>query len=228
MLTTIVQAVVLAAALAAAGSNTFEITRAPRDFDLTADPAAAEWKDAPRVVIDKNNMAEPLPGRPTEVRARWTAGNLYLLYSCPYDELNLKPDPQTTADTPQLWNWDVAEAFIGSEFDHRGHYKEFQVSPQGEWIDLDIDRDHKDREEGAAWNSGYSVKARIDRDAKIWYGEMRIPFRALGVAAPKAGLELRAGLYRISGKDPRTLHAWQPTRQATFHIPDAFGILRLK
>ena len=75
--------------------------------------------------------------------------HLYLLFICPYTELNLKPDPTTSVETPRLWNWDVAEAFIGSDYERIGRYKEFQVSPQGEWVDLDIDRDNPKAQQGA-------------------------------------------------------------------------------
>ena len=202
--------------------------RANADFELTADPDAPHWRSVPAVRIDRKSLNGIFAGPVSEVRSRWTPGNLYLLFSCPYDELNLKPDPQTARDTDKLWDWDVAEAFIGSEFDHHGHYREFQVSPRGEWVDLDIDRDHPKTEKGIAWNSGYKVKARVDSQRKIWYGEMRIPFDAFPVT-PKPGLELRTGFYRCAGVPPkRVFAAWSPTGQRSFHGPHAFGILRLQ
>ena len=78
------------------------------------------------------------------------------------------------------------------------------------------------------WNSGYAVKGRVDAQAKIWYGEMRIPFRAIDTRTPEVGRELRIGLYRIAGTDPKKHYAWRPTGQTTFHVPQAFGILRLR
>jgi hypothetical protein len=209
--------------------KTMESVRAAAEFELTADPAAAQWREAPAVSIAQDTFGKAIAGPPTEVRSRWTERNLYLLYSAPYDELNLKPNPQTAADTVPLWDWDVVEAFIGSEFDHLGHYYEFEVSPQGEWVDLDIDRDHRAKELGAAWNSQFAVRARVDRERHVWYGEMRIPFEAIGVKGPKAGLELRAGLYRCAGRVPnRVYYAWSATGQRTFHVPEAFGVLRLR
>jgi len=141
--------------------------------------------------------------------------------------LNLKPDPDPAKETPQLWNWDVAEAFIGSDFEHIGRYKEFQVSPQSEWVDLDIDRDNQKGQAGMSWNSGYTVKGRIDAQAKIWYGEMRIPFTAIDARPAEKGRELRIGLYRIAGREPKKFYAWRPTGQKSFHVPSAFGTLRL-
>jgi hypothetical protein len=201
---------------------------AAHDFDLTADPNSPEWADAPRVIATRNYLAQPISGAPYEIRSRWTDGNLYLLYICPYEELNLKPDPDPTKETPQLWNWDVAEAFIGSDFAHIARYKEFQVSPQSEWVDLDIDRENQKGQAGMAWNSGYKVKGRIDAAAKVWYGEMRIPFSAIDPRPPQPGRELRIGLYRIAGREPKKFYAWQPTGQTSFHVPQAFGTLRLR
>ena len=44
-------------------------------------------------------------------------------------------------ETNELWNWDVAEVFIGSDFKNIRRYKEFEVSPQAEWVDLDVNLD---------------------------------------------------------------------------------------
>ena len=137
-------------------------------------------------------------------------------------------DPNPAAETPQLWNWEVAEAFIGSDFTHIGRYKEFQVSPQSEWVDLDIDRDSPRPEDGWRWNSSFAVKARVDAAKKIWYGEMRIPVKSIDRRPPAAGLEMRINFYRCQGADPQRKYvAWQPTHAATFHVPEAFGRMRL-
>lgn len=205
-----------------------ESAYAPQDFDLNPDPDSREWSTAPRVVAAGDRSGQPVPGPPTEIRSRWTKQHLYLLYLCPYTELNLKPDPTPAAETPRLWNWDVAEAFIGSDFEHIGRYKEFQVSPQGEWVDLAIDRDNPNGQEGMAWNSGYTVKGRIDARAKMWYGMMRIPFRAIDARPPEPGRELRIGLFRLAGANPKQAYAWRPTGGVTFHVPRAFGTLKLR
>ena len=143
--------------------------------------------------------------------------------------MNLKPNPTTSEETARLWNWDVGEAFIGSDFDQIGRYKEFQVSPQGEWVDLEIDRENPKSQVGMTWSSGMTVKSRIDPQARIWYGVMRIPFVAIDTRAPEKGRELRIGLFRIAGMDPdKRFYAWRPTGRTTFHEPKAFGTLRLR
>jgi homoserine O-acetyltransferase/O-succinyltransferase len=203
-------------------------TRAARELDLNPDPKAAEWASVPAVTMSRDYLGQPIPGAPTEIRSRWTKDNLYLLYICPFTELNLKPDPNTAAETDKLWNWDVAEAFIGADYEKIGRYKEFEVSPRGEWVDLDIDRDNAAAQQGVAWNSGFAVKGRIDQRAKIWYAVMRIPFSSIDSRPAEPGRELRIGLYRCAGVDPRQYFAWHPTGQKSFHQPKAFGTLRLE
>jgi hypothetical protein len=207
----------------------FESAFSDRDFDLSADPTRSEWVNAPRILAGKAYDNKPVAGAPMEVRSRWTREYLYLMYACPYQELNLKPDPTPAVETPRLWTWDVAEAFIGSDFDRIGFYKEFQVSPQGEWVDLAIDRGKEPPTHDWAWRSGFEVKARLDRDKRVWYGEMRIPMDKIDTRTAKAGLEMRINLYRCQGKPPdRKYINWQPVMSDNFHTPEAFGKLRLQ
>lgn len=77
-----------------------------------------------------------------------------------------------SAGTNELWNWNVAEVFIGSDFKNIRRYKEFEISPQGEWVDLEINLDTPHHEDGWVWNSGFTVSARIDPAAKVRYGFM--------------------------------------------------------
>jgi hypothetical protein len=203
--------------------------RIAADFALTADPGAAEWKGTPAVIVEKDRYGKPVPGHRTEVRSRWTPKNLYLLYVAPYEELYLKPDPATSDDTNKLWDWDVAEAFIGTDFADIKKYKEFQVSPQGEWVDLAIDRGVKPPAHDTEWDSGYEVKARVDRDKRVWFGEMRIPMESIGIRGAKAGTEARINLYRCQGPPANRKYInWQPVNNETFHTPEAFGRLRLQ
>lgn len=218
----------LAGALLPAADPTLRSQYSASDLPLTADPGASHWKQIAPLVIESDYNGKPTPGHRMEVRSRWTGEHLYLLFVNHYQALNLKPNPETTADTPRLWNWDVSEAFIGSDFENIKRYREFQVSPQGEWIDLAIDRGNTAKQEGAAWNSGYQVKARIDSDKKIWYGEMKIPFRSIDSRKPEASNKLRIGLFRMEGVEPnRILMSWQTTDGKTFHMPEKFGTLEL-
>lgn len=216
------------AAATAADTGVLVSHRARADFDLTTDPNAQAWKGVEGVFADKDRFGKPVPGHRTEIRSRWTDKNLYLLFIAPYAELHVKPDPVTGADTNKLWDWDVSEAFIGTDYTDIKKYKEFQVSPQGEWVDLAIDRGTKPPTHDTTWNSGYEVKAKVDRNARVWYGAMRIPLESLGIRAPKNGTEARVNLYRCQGppKDRKYIN-WQPVNNESFHTPEAFGRLRL-
>ena len=206
----------------------FDSLKAEKDVPLTADPSSRFWRDVKGIAFETDFYGKPVPKHRTEVRSRWTNGNLYLLYTCDYDELTLKPNPTTTAETNELWNWDVAEAFLGPDHNDIKRYKEFQVSPQGEWVDLDIDRSGQKRGAGVKWDSGFEVKARVDKAAGKWYGEMKIPFKALDIDQPTNGREIRAGMFRCAGANPdRKYISWQRTEARSFHVPEKFGILRL-
>lgn len=173
-------------------------------------------------------MGDPVAGHRTEIRSRWTDKNFYVLFLCPYETLHLKADPTTTAETNRLWNWDVAEVFVGADFGNIKRYKEFQVSPQGEWVDLDIDRDAPKPEGGWTWNSGFEVKARVDQRKKVWYGEMRIPLDQIDTRRPVVGNEMRINFYRIQGGGTdKKFIAWQPTNSRSYHVPEAFGRVKL-
>ena len=224
----ILLALLTAQLLVADGTGVIASKYSSKEFALTADPAAAAWKSVPGVFATNGPKGEPVPGHHTEIRSRWTAQNLNLLFVCPYETLHLKPSPSTTEETNKLWEWDVAETFIGSDFENIKHYYEFQVSPQGEWVDLDIRRDKPLPDGGWTWNSGFAVKARLDEARKIWYGEMRIPLEKIDSRPPRAGNQLRINFYRIpnTGADKKHI-AWQPTGGPSYHVPEAFGRLRM-
>jgi hypothetical protein len=211
-----------------ANAATFKSIRAVKDVPLETNPQSVFWRDAKPVYFEDDNFGHPVPWLRTEVRSRWTKDSLYLLFECPYRELYLKPSPNTKTETNKLWNWDVAETFIGYDFKDIHHYKEFEVSPQGEWVDLDINLTDPQKAGGWTWNSGFQVVARIDHKNKIWYGAMRIPFRAIDPEPPHVGTMLRANLFRCQGPPPdRKLLAWQTPKSKTFHVPEKFGLLKL-
>jgi len=195
----------------------------------SADPDSSFWKDAPAVIATRSSLGSEMAGHRTEIRSRWTKKNLYFLFICPYVELNLKPNPSRDNETNHLWDWDVAEVFIGSDYQNPRHYKEFEMSPQEEWVDLDINLDHPLPEGAWLWNSGFRVKARVEAKRKIWYGEMVIPIESVDSRPPEPGREMRINFYRAQGAlgPKRASIAWQPTHSANYHVPEVFGTLRL-
>jgi len=199
-----------------------------RDSGADANPDSGFWSGVRSVCADSDTHGQVVPGHKTEIRVRWTFDNLYFLFICPYVELNLKPDPQTASETNGLWNWDVAEVFVGADFRNIRRYREFEVSPRGEWVDLDIDLDRERPEDGWVWKSGCQVAARIDSSRKIWYGFIRVPYSAIDQRPAAPGNVLRINFYRGQGPESnRKEIAWRPTHAATFHVPESFGELTL-
>jgi hypothetical protein len=197
------------------------------DADDGPDPQSQFWRHASVAWMTGDGYGNKVAGHATEIRSRWTDSNLYFLFVCPYQELHLKPNPVLDQPTSGLWNWDVAEAFIGAIDAPLNRYKEFELSPEGEWLDLDIDLKQPDKVALTSWKSAFKVAARIERDRNIWYGSMRIPYRSLEAGAAKAGNLLRINFFRTQGTKPIEV-AWQPPMQASFHAPEQFGILRLE
>jgi hypothetical protein len=73
-----------AGALLAAEPGVIVSRYAASDFSLTADPNARHWKGVAGVFADKGPFGETVPGHGTEIRSRWTPGNIYFLFICPY------------------------------------------------------------------------------------------------------------------------------------------------
>jgi alpha-galactosidase len=213
-------------------SQTREPPRAPEilasyvghDIELNASHAAAEWNNARPVVFYSDWQGKnPDPGRQTTVRVLWTQRTLYLRFECRYRELYSFSDAEPNGRRDHLWDRDVAEAFLQPDPSRARFYKEFEVSPNGMWIDLDISP------KGLAdLKSGLQRSVFLDERAGIWTAELAIPLKAL-TSNFDSNAVWRANFYRIEGtKEPRTYLAWQPTGspQPNFHVPSAFGKLR--
>jgi hypothetical protein len=214
----------------AAGSDhaVIESVHATQGVPLDLDPTSAFWRASRPVYMERDGFGKIVPHYRTEVRTRWTKDNLYFLFVCPYVELHLKPAPNTQKETNELWNWDVAEVFVGSDFTNIKRYKEFEVSPQGEWVDLDIDLSKPHHEDGWTWNSGFEVKARIDEATHTWYGAMRIPLAAIDARSPAVGNTMRINLFRSQGPPShQQAVTWQAPMSDSFHVPERFGLIRL-
>ncbi len=219
-----------AAAIIAAGAEpgVMRSFSAKADFALTTDPESEQWKGIEAVVADHGRFGETLTDARTEIRSRWTKKNLYFLFVSRYQTLYLQPNPSLAADSWGLWDFDVAEVFIGHDLQNIQRYKEFEVSPQGAWIDLDVDRLRKGKEVDAAWDSGFQSRTSIDKDHHIWICAIQIPWKAIDPRKIAAGNELRLNLYRIEGGPAdRKFIAWQAVQSESYHTPEKFGRLRL-
>lgn len=194
---------------------------------LTIDPKAKVWRNASIQMMDKDCQHEiTYPRLKTEIRAFWTDTDLYFLFRCPYDVLNLWPADHSKPH-PKLWDRDVVELFIGSDWQDINQYREFEIAPTGDWIDLAIDLNRHSFDQ--TWRSGWQTLGRIDKQNKIWYAACKIPLSAISTAKVRPGTRWRGDLYRIDGAAPdRHLLCWQPTcvqKPSSNHTPEHFGTL---
>lgn len=194
------------------------------EIGLDAAHPAAEWQKARPIVFCSDWQGKnPDERRETQVRILWSQQTLYLRFECRYRELHVFADSDPNGRRDHLWDRDVAEAFLQPDPARERYYREFEVSPNGMWIDLDIFPGGL-----ADLKSGLKKSAVLDADGHRWAAELAIPMKALARDFdPKAIWQ--ANFYRVEGtEEPRAYMAWRPTGTATpnFHVPAAFGRLR--
>lgn len=201
-------------------------SRVPQGMPLDARHPAPEWQttSAVKFSADWRGM-HPDPGRQTEVRVLWTPKTLYLRFDCRYRELFVFEDSDPNGRRDHLWDRDVAEAFLQPDPSRSRCYREFEVSPNGMWVDLDIFPEGLND-----LRSGLTRSVWLDREGHRWAAELAIPMKALTEHFDPAAV-WRANFYRVEGpQEPRFYSAWRATgtTQPNFHVPSAFGKLRFE
>jgi alpha-galactosidase len=194
------------------------------EFELDAAHPAKEWQSASPISFCADWQGKNAdPGRETQVRTLWSQQHLYLRFNCRYRDLYWFDDSDPNGRRDHLWDRDVVEAFLQPEPARERFYREFEVSPNGMWVDLDIFPGGL-----ADLKSGLQHSVVLDENSHTWCAELAIPMKALSANFdPK--LIWRANFYRVEGRqEPRAYLAWQPTQtpQPNFHVPTAFGKLR--
>ena len=209
---------------------TFSISHVSSAPELNTDPHSAIWSRAASASIDKDCSHKiDYPKLKTEVRGFWTDSDLYLLFTCPYSVLNLWLPADNSKDRNKLWDRDVVEFFLGDDWKDIKHYREFEVAPTGDWVDLAIDLGKESYEKN--WHSGWRTMARIDKANHVWYAAVRVPLKSVSKQTVAQGTRWRANLYRIDGLGPdsqRHFMCWQPTcvmNRDPNHVPEHFGTL---
>lgn len=199
-------------------------TYVAHEITPAASHPAAEWQGAVPITFCADWQGEKAdPGRETQIRVLWSRQTLYLRFECRYRELFLFPDADPNGRRDHLWDRDVAEAFLQPDPSHQRCYKEFEVSPNGMWIDLEVFSGGV-----ADLRSGLQRSVVVDQISRVWIAEIAIPIRALTLDFNPNEV-WRANFYRVEGsQEPRAYLAWQPTGtpQPNFHVPNAFGRLR--
>lgn len=191
------------------------------------------WSAAKPVKFDKSAYSETrYPDLETTVASCWTPQFLYLAFWCHYQKITVYQGEDPAIERWRLWERDVAEAFIQPDPSMASHYYEFEVAPNNQWIDLEIDL-KKTPSGDPHWNSGFTHATRIDSAARLWTAELRIPVRSMRVDRINPGADWRINFYRCEGigdNKTRRMFSWGrlPIHSpgSTFHQPGSFGTLR--
>lgn len=131
-------------------------------------------------------------------------------------------------DAP-LWTEDVFEVFLAAE-DPPRRYFEFEVNPLGAIFDARVESPELVRASmrvDASWDCA-GLSARVTLRPGRWSALLTIPLEPL--FGPEAPERLRANFTRIDRGDEDEYSAWSPTfaEPADFHVPERFGVLRLR
>ncbi|MEP6902788.1 MAG: carbohydrate-binding family 9-like protein [Actinomycetota bacterium] len=183
------------------------------------------WGKAKNVLIDKYWSSKDAPkGRQFKAKLLWSDTALYVRFEANQSEpLIVSEMPNLTSKTKGLWDRDVCEIFLAPKKEDFRHYFEFEIAPNGEWIDLGIYQMPDKRETDWDYASGMQSKSVVGKD-KIWMA-IKVEWKAFG-NTPKAGDVWLGNIFRCVGKgETRGYLAWSPTltKEASFHVPEKFG-----
>ncbi len=187
-------------------------------------PSDVDWNRAQSIAFchDWQGLNHD-PQRETEVRLLWSDDRLFLRFRCRYRTLDVFSDADANGRRDFLWERDVAEVFLQLDRFGEKYYKEFEVSPNGQWLDLDISPMGLQH-----ITSGMRSKVEVDNASRSWTAELSIPMAALTERFEPAQ-PWRVNFFRCEGLDPeRYYSSWQPTEtpEPNFHVPQKFGWLR--
>lgn len=186
-------------------------------------PLAAEWNAAPVVRFNADWQGlNSDPQRETQVRLLWSPDALFLRFEARYRTITVFADSDPNGRRDQLWDRDVAEVFLQPDSSDPLQYKEFEVGPNGMWIDLELSHGQKRN-----LASGLRRRTTIDKASGAWTAELVLPMKSLtSHFDPTASW--RVNFFRVEGpSEPRFYSAWRPTgtAQPDFHVPSVFGKL---
>jgi len=201
-----------------------KITHIKDDFAIS-ELENKSWEKARDVLIDKYWSGENAPeGRRFKTRLLWSDTALYVRFEANQKEpLVVSEKANLTGKTRGLWDRDVCEIFLAPDKAEPRKYFEFEIAPNGEWIDLGIHQMPERRETDWDYASGMQAKSSIAKD-KIWMA-IKVEWKAFG-KTPKAGDVWLGNIFRCIGAGAtRGYLAWSPTltKEASFHVPEKFG-----
>ncbi len=201
-----------------------KIARVKKDFSI-GESDNENWRRAKEISIENYWSGENAPlGRHFSTKLLWSETALYVRFEANQAEpLIINETPNLKSKTIGLWDRDVCEIFVAPDRYILEKYFEFEIAPNGEWIDLAISHLANKRETDFDYNSGMQSSAKVEKDKILM--ALKIEWKAFG-KTPKAGDVWRGNLLRCVGSGAnRGYLAWIPTKtpQPDFHVSQVFG-----
>jgi uncharacterized protein (DUF362 family) len=220
---------------------------------ITVDGAIdEEWRAATPVSFT-TDWSGTDTGIRTSARFAWNKRALWIAWELEGAGVNVDAERPIETERAKLYEEDCVELFLAPDAAERSRYFEVEVGPLGHFLDIAIDRTKKrasergsasshdrvpggeaasasgTRESEVGWSSKPVIATKVDRAAHKVTIEMELRAPEI-VGALRSGANLPLGLYRMEGKSPRKFLAWSPTRtpKPNFHVPEAFGTLRME
>jgi hypothetical protein len=183
------------------------------------------WKSAKDILIDKYWSGETAPiGRHFKAKLLWSDSALYVRFEANQNEpLVISAAPNLKSKTRGLWDRDVCEIFLAPDKNEPRKYFEFEVAPNGEWLDLGIYQKPDERITDWDYVSGMQSATRIEKGKIVM--AMKVEWKAFG-KTPRPGEIWLGNLLRCVGAgETRGYLAWSPTetKEPAFHVPEKFG-----
>jgi len=169
----------------------------------------------------------------TCVRCYWNENALFVLFSGRFVTLRVAPATDGAANmgnTFQLWEKnDVYEVFVGADAMRTRRYAEFQVAPDGRWLDTRVDASGSHIMSEMARESDVRCASHVSESHRVWRAALQIPWAGLE-SEHRPERVWHCNFYRATGRyHGDELLAWSPTGFGNnyFHRPEKFGALEI-
>lgn len=201
-----------------------KITHLEKDFSISI-LEHESWEKSEEILIEKYWSGESASvERHFHIKLLWSEFALYIRFEAnQFEPLIVSETPNLKSKTHGLWDRDVCEIFLAPNKDEFRKYFEFEIAPNGEWIDLGIHQKTDERITDFEYVSGMKSAAKIENDKIIM--AVKIEWKAFG-KTPKAGDIWLGNIFRCVGSgETRGYLAWSPTetKMPNFHVPEKFG-----
>lgn len=171
----------------------------------------------------ENYIIDYLPEQQTEVRLAWDDDNLYVLFRCFEEQMDRLSDRLTERDS-RIWEDDSVYVMLDPDRDPKTYFHLGATVAGTQY-------DEKDRpEQPGSWDGQWTVETA--REDSAWTAFFTIPFKTLGVSAPRPGETWKANFARRS-MTVKERSVWASIRyhlvepeswgEMTFHDADALS-----